>query len=406
VSEGALRVAIFAESYLPYLSGVTVSTEALARGLGAAGHEVLLVAPQPAGGVAPGTAGAPGPESSYAWLPSYQGPPPAPPGYRMPLPLPSDALRRARAFEPHIVHAQSPFVSGLMGRRLAQRAGAPFVFTHHTRFGDYRHYLGPLARPGAATVGAYLRDFWRSCAAIIAPGTELGAEIRDALGEDGRAERVHVIPTGVDVAAIRGLAPVDPRDAHGWPQDAVVAVSVGRLAAEKRVALLVEAFALAATREPRLRLLLVGGGPAEAGLRERAAAPDLAGRMAISGRLPRHEALALARGGDCFVFASRTETQGLVLAEALAAGLPVLAVAGPGVADSVRDGIDGLVIADGPDGDVAARFADTLVSLTADEARRQRLAEAAVEGADRFALGRRIGQIVDLYRGLRATPGA
>ena len=406
VSEGPLRVAVFAESYLPYLSGVTVSTEALVRGLRTHGHEVLLVAPRPAAGAEPGTAGAPGPEPAYAWLPSYQGPSPAPPGYRMPLPLPSDALRRAREFAPHIVHAQSPFVSGLMGRRLAQRAGAPFVFTHHTRFGDYRHYLGPLARPGSAAVGAYLRDFWAGCAAIVAPGSELAAEIRAALGDADAGGRVHVIPTGVDVAAIRGLAPADPRAARGWPADTMVAVSVGRLAAEKSVALLVEAFALAAARDPRLRLLLVGGGPAEAGLRERAEAPDLAGRVAITGRLPRLEALALARGADLFVFASRTETQGLVLAEAIAAGLPVLAVAGPGVGDSVRDGMDGVVVPGGPDGEVATRFADALTALAADDARRRRLADAARAGADRFDLGRRIGQVVELYRGLRATPDA
>src|SRR6187551_3370515 len=91
-----LRVAIFGESYLPYLSGVTIATETLARGLRAAGHDVLLVAPRPADGHEPAGAGAPGPSPDYAWLPSYQ-PPPAPPGYRMPWPLPSDALRAAHA---------------------------------------------------------------------------------------------------------------------------------------------------------------------------------------------------------------------------------------------------------------------------------------------------------------------
>ncbi|HEX2194748.1 MAG TPA: glycosyltransferase, partial [Candidatus Limnocylindria bacterium] len=129
MSQRSFRVAIFAETYLPYLSGVTVSTEALARGLGSLGHRVLLAAPRPARGESPGTAGAPGPEPEYAWLPSYQPPLPAPPGYRMPLPLPSEALRRARQFGPDVLHAQSPFVSGLMARRTAQRAGVPLVFT-------------------------------------------------------------------------------------------------------------------------------------------------------------------------------------------------------------------------------------------------------------------------------------
>jgi glycosyltransferase involved in cell wall biosynthesis len=405
VSTERLRVAVLAESYLPYLSGVTVSTEMLVRGLGALGHDVLLVAPRPADGVSPGTAGAPGPEPTYAWLPSYQGPPPAPPGYRMPAPLPSDALRQARAFSPEVVHAQSPFVSGLMARRLAQHAAAPLVFTHHTRFDDYSHYLGFLARPTAAAVGAYLRDFWLSCAAIVAPGSRLASEIGERLGP-ASGVRVRFIPTGIDVAAIRATAAVDPRAANGWPADAIVAVSVGRLAAEKRVALLVEAFARAADADPRLRLLLVGGGPAEAGLRERAAQPDLAGRVAITGRLPRPEALAVARGSDLFVFASRTETQGLVVAEALAAGLPVVAVSGPGTEDAVRAGVDGAIVEDGAPGEVAVRLAAEIGRLAADDARRAELARAAARDADRFDVTRRVGEVVELYRELLAARAA
>lgn len=405
MTAGGLRVAIFAESYLPYLSGVTVSTEALARGLGGLGHRVLLVAPAPRRGDAPGGAGAPGPDPEYAWLPSYQGPPPAPPGYRMPLPLPSAALRRASAFAPDVVHAQSPFVSGLMARRLAQRQRAPLVFTHHTRFADYRHYLGPLAGAGAATVVAYLRDYWAGCAAVVAPGSQLADEIRTALGGRPRP-LVRMVPTGVDVEAIRGLAPADPRRRFGWPDDAVVAVSVGRLAREKSVSLLLDAVGHAAVADASLRLLLIGGGPAEGTLRERATAPDLAGRVAFSGRLPRTEALALARGADLFAFASRTETQGLVLAEALAAGLPIVARQGPGVEDAVRDGVDGIVVPDA--GDDPRPLADAIARMASDAARRGTMAAAAADGASRFDLRARVSEMVALYEAMltaRTTGG-
>ncbi len=391
-----LRVAIATESYLPYLSGVTVSTETLASGLGAAGHTVLLLAPRPVAGAEPGSAGAVGPEPEYAWLPSFQPPPPAPPGYRLPLPVPSDALRRARAFEPDIIHAQSPFVSGLMARRLAQRRHVPLVFTHHTRFADYRHYLGLLARPGARAVDAYLRDFWAGCAAVVAPGSELAGEIRERLGPRSRPV-LRVIPTGIDVATIRSLSAGDVRQRFGWPADAVVAVSVGRLAAEKSMALLVEAFARAAAADERLRLLLVGGGPAEAALRQRAGAQDLDGRVALTGRLPRLEALALARGADLFVFASRTETQGLVLAEALAAGLPVVALVGPGVEDSVRDGVDGILVRGAREGELGTKLADALGGLARDDERRARMAAAAASDAGRFDVAARIGEVVRLY---------
>jgi glycosyltransferase involved in cell wall biosynthesis len=395
-----LRVAIFTESYLPYLSGVTVATETLARGLGAAGHRVLLVAPRPGGDGQPGTSGAPGPQPDYAWLESYQAPPPAPSGYRMPLPIPGPALRAARDFAPHIVHAQSPFVSGLMARRVAQRSGAPLVFTHHTRFGDYTHYLGPLAQAGRRVAAAYLGDYWRGCAAVVAPGSEIAADISAALG-DRRRPVVRTIPTGVDVEGIGALAAADVRGGNGWPPEAVVAVSLGRVAEEKNVHLLLEAFARAAEGEPRLRLLLVGGGPSAAAVRERITQPDLAGRVALTGRLPRHEALAQVRGCDLFAFASQTETQGLVLAEALAAGVPVVALRGPGVADSVRDGVDGLIV-DPAGADPAAALGAAIRELAADPQRRAALAAEARAGADRFAVARRIRQTVDLYRELLA----
>jgi 1,2-diacylglycerol 3-alpha-glucosyltransferase len=398
-----LRVAIFADSYLPYLSGVTISTEALARGLGAAGHEVLLVAPRPAARLEPGSAGAPGPDPRVAWLPSFQVPGPAPAGYRVPWPIPSAALREASAFRPDVVHAQSPFVSGLMARRLARRAGSPLVFTHHTRFGDYGHYIGPLAAPGRALVDRYLRSFWAGCAAVVAPGSELAAEIRDRLGDRPRP-LVRVIPTGIDVAAIGALHPIDGRAAAGWPPESIVVVALGRLAPEKRVDLLLSAFAAALIRDPSLRLLLVGGGPALVSLRDRASQADLRGHVHLAGSRPRLEALALTKGGDLFVFASQTETQGLVLAEALAAGLPVVAIEGPGVRDSVRDGLDGLVLPAEPAADRAGRLAAGMLELAADAQRRRAMAAEASIGAVRFDIQARIGQMVDLYRQLLTGP--
>ena len=397
----SLRIAIFGESYLPYLSGVTVSTEALARGLGAEGHDVLLVVPRPARGAEPGAAGASGPDPAVAWLPSFQVPGPAPAGYRVPWPLPSAALRKAAAFGPDIVHAQSPFTSGLMARGVARRAGAPLVFTHHTRFGDYRHYLGPLAAPGAALLTTYLRRYWLGCAAVVAPGSELAEEIQARIGPRVRPI-VRTIPTGVEVETLRTMPALDPRPLVGWPANALVVAALGRLAPEKSPELLLEAFAEAAASERRLHLLVIGGGPSEAGLRRRAAEPDLAGRVHLTGQRPRPAALALLKGADLFASASRTETQGLVLAEALAAGLPVIALDGPGVRDSVRDGVDGVVVAADPAADRRARLATAIRQLAADPERRAKLAGAAFAGAERFSVGTRIGAMVELYRELLA----
>jgi glycosyltransferase involved in cell wall biosynthesis len=395
-----MRVVLTTESYLPYLSGVTVSVDALARGLRAIGHEVLVVAPRPARGAHVDAVGSPGPEPRHAWLPSYQPPAVAPPAYRMPLPIPwAGALREVRAFAPDVIHAHSPFVTGVLARRLARSLDAPLVFTHHTRFADYAHYLGPLAAPGGRLTDAYLRGFWRACGAIVAPSEDLAAMIRERVGPD-RAARVHVIPTGVDVAGIRALAAVDPRTAPGWPADAVVVASLGRLAAEKSPGLLFDAVALAAASLPRLRLLVVGGGPSEAELRARAALPDLAGRVHMTGTLPRPEALARIAGADLFLFTSRTETQGLVLAEALSAGLPAVAVDGPGVSDSVRDGIDGVIVNALPADSLVPRLAAAIAELAAGREGRIAMAGRARADAGRFSVERRVAEVEALYRGL------
>jgi glycosyltransferase involved in cell wall biosynthesis len=396
MGERALRVVLATESYLPYVSGVTVSVDALARGLGSAGHEVLVVAPRPSDSVSLASVGSPGPEPAHAWLPSYQLPRVAPPAYRMARPNPGAAAwRTAREFRPDIVHAHSPFVTGLGARRLARAVGAPLVFTHHTRFGDYRHYLGPLAAPGSALADAYLRRFWAGCAAIVAPGSDLAATIRSQLPE-ALGDRVHVIPTGIDVQATAEVVPVDPRPLAGWPPGAPVVGTLGRLAPEKSPGLILEAIA----GVPDARLLIVGSGPSEAELRSRAAAPDLVGRVHLVGALPRMDALARLGGADVFAFASRTETQGLVLAEALSLGLPAVAIDGPGVRDSVRDGVDGIIVDAEPSSSRARRLGSALGRVLADDALRSRLAARARGDAGRFSVEARVTEVVGLYREL------
>jgi 1,2-diacylglycerol 3-alpha-glucosyltransferase len=208
---------------------------------------------------------------------------------------------------------------------------------------------------------------------------------------------VHVVPTGIDVDGIRALEPIDPRPEAGWPSDAIVIATLGRLAPEKSVEVILDAATTAFGREPRARLLVIGGGPSEAELRRRAT-----DRVHLTGALPRLDALARLRAANLFAFASRTETQGLVLAEALAAGLPAVAVEGPGVADSVRDGVDGRIVPADPAATRAQRLGESLATLIEDSAQRARLAERARDDAGRFALANRVAEIEGIYRAAMA----
>jgi glycosyltransferase involved in cell wall biosynthesis len=158
--------------------------------------------------------------------------------------------------------------------------------------------------------------------------------------------------------------------------------------------MVLDAVATAAAGDDRIHLLVVGGGPAADALRDRALLPDLAGRVAFSGTLPHRDALATVAGCDLFAFASRTETQGLVLAEALACGVPVVAQRGPAVAESVRNGVDGLLVDD------ARGLSTAIGDLAADGDRRALMADAARHGARRFAVSVQLAAVEALYRSL------
>jgi 1,2-diacylglycerol 3-alpha-glucosyltransferase len=154
-----------------------------------------------------------------------------------------------------------------------------------------------------------------------------------------------------------------------------------------------------------LRVVLIGDGPAAATVAARAGEPDLTGRVAHPGRMPRLEALAAVAGADLFAFASQTETQGLVLAEGLSLGLPVVALAGPGVEDSVRDGVDGVVVRPAAGDDPARALGQAIATLASDPQRRAAMAGAARQGAQRFDVARRIEETVALYRQLLGAAG-
>jgi glycosyltransferase involved in cell wall biosynthesis len=283
-----------------------------------------------------------------------------------------------------------------MALRAARRRSVPLVLTHHTRFGEYRHYLGPFAPAAGLVLESYLKRFRETSAAVIAPSEALASGIRATHGARGRP-MVRAIPTGVDVAAIGSLAPLDPRPPSGWPPEAVVAVTLGRLAPEKNVHLLLDAFSVAAARVPELRLLVIGSGPAEAILRRRAEAADLRGLVAFTGLLSRSAALARLRCSDLFVLASLTETQGLVLAEATACGLPTVALDGPAVAETVRHGKEGvLVAATGGDRDRRA-LGEAIAELAADRERRAAMAATALADAARLDVSVSLGRTLDLY---------
>jgi 1,2-diacylglycerol 3-alpha-glucosyltransferase len=380
-----MRVALFTNNYLPFRGGVTTAVETLRQGLHGLGHEAWVFAPAPCAPFAD--------PSGVFRYPSVSAP--TYPGFAVPLPVSWTLARTARRLAPDVVHAQHPFLLGPTARRLARRLGRPLVFTYHTRYEKYSHYVPLPERVVAALAVRLSCRFAASADLVVAPS----ACIADTLAARGVPAPVAVVPTGV---ALQRFRPGDHRAAReriGLPAGVPICLYVGRLDREKSVERVLDAFALIADALPDARLVLVGQGSHAAALARRAREGPAAARIRFVGGRDPAELPPYYQAADLFLFASETETQGLVLAEAHACGLPAVAVRASGVEEVVRDGETGVLTkAD------AAEMADAAISLLLDPDRRRAMGEAARRVAERdFCAAAQVAALVGHYARLCGT---
>jgi 1,2-diacylglycerol 3-alpha-glucosyltransferase len=379
-----VRVALFTNNYVPFCGGVTISVETLRRGLEASRHEAWVFAPR-----FPGT---PPDGDRVIRYPSV--PAATYPEFALAIPYSPRIAARARRLEVDIVHAHHPFLLGPVARRLARRLGVPLVFTYHTRYEKYAHYV-PLSRALVERAAVRLSTrFANRCDAVLAPS----ALIRDELQARGVRAPIIVVPTGVDLQRFQPGDRQEARRALGLPGTGLLLLYVGRLDREKSVERILLAFDRVAGTVPQAHLALVGQGTEAARLRAMAESTLAASRIMFLGARP-HDGLApYYRAADAFVFASETETQGLVLAEAAACGTPAVAVSAPGCDEVVRDGETGLLTKS----DTTA-LADAVISLLLDDSRRAGMGRAARALAERqFDVRVQIERTLAVYREARA----
>jgi glycosyltransferase involved in cell wall biosynthesis len=291
------------------------------------------------------------------------------PDIRLAVPAYGRIARTVQEFQPDLVHCATEFMIGRLGQTAARRAGVAQVSSYHTDFSRYTEAYGaPRLR---RVVTDYIGRFHGRARRTYTPSAMARA---DLVGFGVRDVEVwgRTIDTRTFKPQRRDLF---YRRLNGWDHKFVF-LHVGRLAAEKGVHRILEAFRIARALLPvgTVRLVIAGGGPDEAALR--AAAPP---NVAFLGVLDHKRALPeLYASADAFVFASLTETLGLVVLEAMASGLPVIATPAGGVADHLRDGENGLAF---PAND-ADRMAHAMVRLAMDYKLRDRLACGARRSAE------------------------
>ncbi|NMG17270.1 glycosyltransferase [Aromatoleum bremense] len=382
-----MRVALISDVYFPRVNGVSTSIDTFRTELARQGVDSVLIAPR---------YGAEPDLDDVIRLPArpvLRDPEDRLMSFRASL-AQGEALRRRGV---DLLHIQTPFVAHYAGIRLARQLGLPALATYHTLFEEYLHHYVPLL-PRKLT-GIVARGFSRAQCnmvdQVIAPSQAMQAR----LTAYGVRSPIEVLPTGIPIQAFAHGERRRFRLKLGIPEDQPVALFVGRVAHEKNIAFLIDVIEHARATLPRLLLMIAGEGPAEPSLRRSVEARGLSDAVRFIGYLDRAEDLPdCYAAADLFVFASRTETQGLVLLEAMAAGLPVLALACMGTR-SILAPERGACIAP----DVVAGFAQQLCRLLIDEVQRARLASEARVYAREWSDQTMASRLALLYRRLIET---
>jgi glycosyltransferase involved in cell wall biosynthesis len=325
-----MNIALLTNTFTPHVGGVAHSVEAFAKAYRELGHRVLVVAPE--------FEDAPEYEADVFRIPAIQhfnGS-----DFSVVLPVPSGLSDKMEEFKPDIIHSQHPFLLGMTAVRIARTLDLPLVFTHHTLYEQYTHYV-PGDSPAMKRFVIELSTRYANLAdQVFAPSES----IRDVLIKRGVTSPVLVVPTGVNVELFAHGKGREFRIKRHIPEDAFVVGHMGRLAPEKNLEFLARSVVAFMQEHGQAVFLLVGAGPSQKAVEQIFAQAGLSDRLRMCGVLVKDELADALNAMSVFAFASKSETQGMVLTEAMAAGLPVVALDAPGAREVVVDAGNGRLL--------------------------------------------------------------
>lgn len=378
-----MRILMFTNTFAPHVGGVARSVQQFTAEYRKANHDVLTVAP-----VFPDM---PENETDVIRIPAVQhfnGT-----DFSVPVPIPGFLWQAIDEFEPNIIHTHHPFLLGDTALRVSAGRDIPVVFTHHTQYEQYTHYVPGDSDLMKRFVVDLAVGFCNLCDAVIAPSDT----IKQRLLRLGVKTDIHEIPTGVDTELFGSGDGDALRSKLGIQSTDFVVGHVGRLAPEKGLGFLAPAVAKFVHASPNTRFLVAGTGDSEATIRKAFADEGISDRLIMLGTLERTELADVYAAMNVFAFASQSETQGMVLTEAMAAGTPVVAVDASGVREVMRPGVNGIMLPAECEDD----FVEALNSIyLMDQNASDRLVRGAIETADEFSMPSTALQAMRLYRTL------
>jgi 1,2-diacylglycerol 3-alpha-glucosyltransferase len=378
-----VKIGIFTDSFRPYTSGVVRSIELFSREFTASGHQVYIF----------------GPDYPLNHPPKEEGvfrfvsvPWPTMPDFSLPIPISVQLGPTIKRLGLDIIHVHSPFLMGSLGARAARRYKLPLIFTFHTLYEQYVHYFPFSEKTSKQIVQIIARDFCNRCNMVVAPSQLIVNYLRRI----GVEAPIVAIPTGIDLGEFNDLDQNWLRDNYGVKKnEEKVLLFVGRLGKEKNVAFLLKSFHYVQGKHPKTRLVLVGKGPQESYLRQLCRQLGIEEKVIFTGVLPRQVIVHCYASADLFVFPSVTDTQGLVIGEAQATGLPVVAIRAFGPAEMVSHLEDGLLT----DPSISS-FTDAILTLLQDQDLYNRMSKQALVNASRISSSYCAERMLEVYQDL------
>jgi len=318
-----MNILMMTNTYFPLVGGLEQSVYSFSEAFRSLGHEVLIVTPA--------FGGAPQEEPGVIRIPAFQkfgGT-----VFSVNFPISGLLKRHMKEFVPDIVHSHGPFFMGDFALRLSRQHGIPLVFTYHCMFEQYVHDW-PVQNEGVKRFMVKLAAGYSNLVdQVIVPSES----VQDILIKRGVKTPMEVIPTGIDAERFSKGDGIAFRKLNQIPPDALVVGHAGRLAPEKNLGFLTNCLVELLKKDPRVHALIVGLGPSQNLIKDAFKAAGLEERLHLTGVLRYQDLVDAYFAMDVFAFASLSETQGIVLIEAMAAGVPVVALDAPGAREVVKD---------------------------------------------------------------------
>jgi len=325
-----MKIGFFTDAYPPQINGVATTVEELRGSLVARDHKVYIVVPSypKYKDVCPDVLRL---KSVKLWRN---------PELRVSYMFPDRILQKVLSLDVDIVHGFSGGATPSLGLTLAKLKRKPYVFTYNTRWNKYTHYIlkGKVIKPKA--VEQMVKLYCNVCDHIIAPAPY----VKEELISFGVKKPITVIPNGVNIVKFKPFKNNDLKERLGLRESDKIALCVARLTKEKSLDFLIKTFARHSKDNPDTYFVIAGDGPERANLQKLITSLNVDKKIFLLGMIPYNDIPQIYNGADVFIFASQTETEGMIVPEAMSSGLPVLAVRDRVFEQFIESGKDGFLV--------------------------------------------------------------